>query len=122
MEGTTIAPNETPEKSLTSIIYGLYASSFILGFTVFIALIINYIKRPEVAGTFLESHFRWQMRTFWFSLLWFSVGIFLILLSLTGTPFVAIGAPLLLGNGIWVIYRIIRGWLTLNNNKPMYAQ
>lgn len=122
MESTATAPNELSKKSLTSIIYGLYASSFILGVTVFIAIIMNYVKKSEVVGTYLESHFRWQIRTFWFSLLWFFVGLLLILFSLTGIPLLIIGIPLLIGNAIWMIYRIVRGWLTLNDNKPMYAK
>lgn len=122
MESTATTTTDDSQKSLTTIIYGLYASSLILGVTVFIAIIINYAKRPEVSGTYLESHFQWQIRTFWFSLLWFIVGLLLILLSLTGIPLLIIGIPLLIGNGIWVIYRIVRGWLTLYDNKPMYAQ
>lgn len=100
-------------KSLTTVIYALYAASFLLGITAIVAIIMNYVKRDDVAGTFLESHFRWQIRTFWFGLLWAVVG------SLT--MFVAIGVVVLIANGIWIIYRIVKGWLQLNENKPMYS-
>jgi len=57
-------------KTLTTIIYALYAASYFVGITAIVAIVINYIKKEDVAGTFLESHFRWQIRTFWFGLLW----------------------------------------------------
>ena len=62
-----------PDQSLvtmTHVIYGLYAGGFIVGISVIVAIVLNYIKRDDVRGTWLESHFRWQMRTFWFGLLW----------------------------------------------------
>ena len=68
MENALTAETEKA-KSLTTIIYALYAASFLVGITIFAAIIMNYIKKDDVAGTFLESHFRWQMRTFWFGLL-----------------------------------------------------
>jgi uncharacterized membrane protein len=100
-------------KTLTTVIYALYATSFFVGFTVIVAIIVNYVKRDDVAGTFLESHFRWQIRTFWFGLLWSVVGSVLLL--------VVIGWFILAANGIWFIYRIVKGFLNLNDNKPMYA-
>jgi uncharacterized membrane protein len=66
-----------------------------------------------MAGTVLESHFRWQMRTFWFGLLWAVLGVIL--------AFVIVGFVVLLVNAIWIIYRIAKGWLNLNENKPMYS-
>jgi len=100
-------------KKLTMIIYALYAASFLVGVTSIFAIIINYIKKDEMAGTVFESHFRWQMRTFWFGLLWAVLGVIL--------AFVIVGFVVLLVDAIWIIYRIAKGWLSLNENKPMYS-
>ena len=97
--------------NVTTLVYALQALSFLLGVTCIIALIINYVKRDDVAGTWLASHFRWQIRTFWFGLLW----------AITGwlTFILIIGYFVLVANGIWIIYRIVKGWLYLNDAKPM---
>lgn len=105
--------NQHQAKTLTIIIYALQAASFIVGLTFLVAVIINYIKRDDVRGTWLESHFRWQIRTFWFCLLWGLLGAFL--------SAVVIGYFILLANAIWVIYRIAKGWLNVADNKPMYS-
>ena len=68
------ASNDISAKTLTTIIYALYGASFLLGFTAIVAIVMNYVKKDDVAGTFLESHFRWQIRTFWFGLLWAALG------------------------------------------------
>lgn len=99
-------------KTLTTIIYALYAVSLFIGFTMIVAIIINYVKRADVAGTFLESHFRWQIRTFWFGLLWSVVGLVSLLF--------VVGWVILCANAIWFIYRIVKGFLNLNDNRPMY--
>ncbi|WP_419608272.1 DUF4870 family protein [Thiolapillus sp.] len=99
-------------KKLTHILYALYAASFLLGITGLFAIIINYVKRADVKGTIAESHFRWQIRTFWFSLLWVVVG--------AATAVVAVGYFILIGVGIWNIYRIVVGWFKLSDGKPMY--
>lgn len=115
--------------TLAHVIYGLHAFSavtgmlspamvvtaFLTGWPSIIAVILNYVKRSEVRGTWLDSHFSWQIRTFWFALLWLVVG---------GVAFATvIGIPLAivlwLGTGVWVLYRIIRGWLALNSQKPL---
>ena len=100
-------------KSLTMIIYGLYAASFLVGITCIVAIIVNYIKKDDVADTWLASHYRWQIRTFWFSVLWTVIG-FITLIILVG--WVILGA-----NCIWFVYRLVKGVLWLNDNKPMYA-
>lgn len=100
-------------KNLTTIIYALYAVAFVNGITAIIAIIINHVKKEDMAGTFLESHFRWQIRTFWFGLLWSVLGWITLL--------VLIGWLVLVANGIWIIYRIVKGWLRLNDNQPMYV-
>lgn len=115
--------------TLTHVIYGLHAFSAITGLTSaafivtaflsgwpsIIAVVINYVKRNETRGTYLDSHFGWQIRTFWYSVLWFVVaGLFI----LTGIG-IFIGVPLLLVLGLWVLYRIARGWITLGNGNSM---
>lgn len=100
-------------RTLTMIIYGLYAASVLVGLTGIVAIIMNYVKKDDVAGTFLESHFRWQIRTFWFALMWAVTGV------LTA-PFM-VGWLLLTANAVWFIYRIVKGFLNLNDNKPMYV-
>ncbi len=111
----TLASNEIEKsrKTLTTVIYALYAASFLVGITAIVAIVMNYIKREEMAGTFFESHFRWQMRTFWFGMLWIAIGVASLL--------IVIGWFILIANGVWVIYRIAKGWLRLNDNLPMYV-
>jgi uncharacterized membrane protein len=89
------------------------AGALVAGVTCFAAVILNYLKRDAVEGSFLESHFNWQVRTFWFSLLWSVLGF--------ATFFVGVGVPILFANVIWYIYRIARGWLALNDGQPMPA-
>ena len=101
-------------RQITTIVYALQAASVLVGITMVAAVIVNYIKRDDVRGTWLESHFRWQIRTFWFSLLWSVIGLVL--------AFVAIGYLILLADAVWVVYRVARGWLRLVDGKPMYTQ
>lgn len=105
--------NNEALKKLTIVIYALQAASFVIGITALVAVIMNYIKKEEVAGTWLESHFRWQIRTFWFGLLWSIIGFI--------TSFILIGFVVLLVDALWIIYRIVKGWLNLSDNKPMYV-
>ena len=100
-------------KKITMLVYILYAFSYFAGITAIIGIVINYIKLEEVAGTWLESHFRWQIRTFWFGLLWALIGLM--------TAFILVGFAILFANCIWMIYRVIKGWLYFNDNKPMPA-
>lgn len=104
---------EEQNKSITQIIYGLYAASLVVGVTSIAAIILNYVKRDDVAGTLYESHFRWQIRTFWFGLLWSFVSFILTFLVIGIFGFIAVA--------IWFIYRIVIGWLRLSEGKPMYA-
>lgn len=99
-------------KNLTTFVYALYAASFLMGITSIVAIMINYIKKDDVVGTVFESHFRWQIRTFWFSLLWAVLGALMI--------HVLVGWFVLFADGVWAIYRIVKGWLNLNENRPMY--
>jgi uncharacterized membrane protein len=99
-------------KTLTQVVYALQALGFVLGGVSFIAaVVVNYVKRDDVEGTWLASHFRWQIRTFWFALLWAAIGAI--------TFIVLIGWFVLAADAIWVIYRIAKGWLDLNEGKEM---
>jgi uncharacterized membrane protein len=104
---------EKDDKVLTMVVYGLYGGGILTGITYFVAIIINYVKLKDMTSPLLQSHFRWQIRTFWFSLLWSVIGVILC--------FVVIGFFILFANFIWFVYRIVKGFLNLNDNKPMYA-
>ena len=115
--------------TLTHVIYGLHAFSaltgmlspamiltaFLSGWPSIIAVILNYVKRSEVRATWLDSHFSWQIRTFWFALLWLAIGAVLFI-TVIGIPFAIV---LWFATGIWVLYRIIRGWLALSSRKEL---
>jgi uncharacterized membrane protein len=89
--------------------------AFVFGWTSIIAILINYIKRDEVRGTFLESHFRWQAGTFWTCLFWLVIGVVLYAL-LVGFVLNWLVFGLV---GLWAIYRIARGWLALDARREM---
>lgn len=102
-------------KTLNHVTYALYALSLLgFGITAVIAVVLNYIKRDDARGTWLESHIRWQIGTFWWGLLWIVVG-WLTFLILIGWLVWAVAC-------VWFIYRIAKGWLNLNDNKPMPLQ
>ena len=91
------------------------AGAFVFGVPSLLAVILNYVKQGEVKGSWLESHYRWQIRTFWFTVLW--LGVYgLLLISLIGIPFALLLIAIL---GIWVCYRVIRGWIALGEGKPL---
>jgi uncharacterized membrane protein len=100
-------------RNLTQLAYFLYVASLFVGITAVAAIIINTIKRDDVAGTWLESHFRWQARTFWFTLMWALIGAI--------TSIIGVGFLIWAVAGIWAIYRIVKGMLNFYDNKPMYA-
>lgn len=101
-------------KTLTTVIYALYAASFLVGISAIVAIVVNYVKKDDVAGTLYESHFRWQIRTFWFGLLWSVLGVL--------TYLILIGWAILFANAVWIIYRIVKGWLRLHDDQPMYLE
>ena len=115
--------------TLTHVVYALHAFSAITGLTTaafvvtafltgwpsIIAVVINYVKRSDVRGTFLESHFTWQIRTFWWALLWALIAG-LLFITIIGIPLAWVIA---VTAGLWVLYRIARGWISLLSNKPM---
>ena len=128
-------PVVVPDGSLvswTQLIYGLHAFSlltgiigaatvvgaFLTGWPSIIAVILNYVKRGDVRGTWLESHFRWQIRTFGFGLLWISLCVLFIIFTF-GIGILIAWLPLALV-GLWFIYRIVRGWMALSARRPMY--
>jgi uncharacterized membrane protein len=119
--------------TLTHVTYALHAlglaigafgastvvGAFVFGWPSIIAVIINYVKKGEARGTWLESHFRWQIRTFWFALAWVVLIVLVggvLTLVLVGFVILWIGLFLL---GIWAIYRIARGWLALRDRRPI---
>ena len=113
---STTTPHNTElrsEKNLVTVVYALQAATFAIGITYFIAPIINYYKRPAVAGTWLESHFRWQLNTFWFSLIAAAIGIALM-------PTGLISFMILATDAIWFVFRIVQGWSRLSQGAPMF--
>jgi len=116
-------------RAWTHVIYALHAwsvlagllspalvvTTFLLGWPSIIGVILNYVKRPQAAGTMLESHFRWQIRTFWFAVPWALAGVVfwftLVLIPLAIVVWIV--------TGLWVAYRVARGWLALARDKPM---
>jgi uncharacterized membrane protein len=81
------------------------------------AVVLNYVKRGDARGTWVESHYRWQIRTFWFALLWFCVG-WMFIFTFIGA---IVGIPILVALTVWLIYRIARGWMRLGDQRPMYS-
>lgn len=107
------SPDDKSLKNLATIVYGLQVAGFFVGITFIAGVIINYLKRREAEGTWLESHFRWQIRTFWFGLLWSIIGVALV--------FVLVGILVLVVNAAWMLYRVIKGWIALEDGKPLPA-
>jgi uncharacterized membrane protein len=119
--------------SWTQAIYALHAFSlltgilgaatvvgaFLTGWPSIIAVILNYIKQSEARGTWLESHFRWQIRTFWFGFLWIGLCVLFIIATL-GLGILIAWLPMTVV-AVWFIYRVVRGWVALRDNRPMYG-
>jgi uncharacterized membrane protein len=129
----TIEIDREPARSVitaATLVYALHALSLLIGITTaatvvgafvfgvpsIIAVVINYLKRHEAEATFVASHFRWQIRTFWFALLWFLVAA-LLFATFVGIP---VAFAIFIAVAIWLIYRIARGWLALRDRRPMY--
>jgi uncharacterized membrane protein len=120
--GTVTAAHLVYALHTVSILIGVFSAAFVVtafvtGIPSIVAVIINYVKRHEARGTYLDSHFRWQIRTFWFALLWMVVGG-LLFVTLVGIP---VAFVVWIGTGLWTIYRVVRGWLALKDRMPMYA-
>ena len=130
---SNLEPAEPLPSALTvaNVVYALHAFAIVVGIagtaTVvgsfvgsvpsIVAVILNYVKRGDARGTWLESHYRWQIRTFWYAIGWVLLAGFLIL-TLIGIPF---AFAILVGVSLWLIYRIARGWLRLRDRLPMYV-
>ena len=99
-------------KRLARLVYLLQGAALLFGITYLIAAVISHVQRPKAAGTWLESHFRWQNNTFWFSLIIGVVGALL----LTAGP---IGIMIISGDLMWVAFRIVQGWIKLSSEKPI---
>ena len=125
------APAPEGLARLTHIMYGLHAFSavmgvissaavvtaFLTGWPSILAIILNYAKIGDARGTYLESHFRWQLRTFWWAVAWVLTAI-VLLVTIIGIP---IAWLIFVVTGVWVLYRIGRGWLALNDGRPIGA-
>jgi len=104
-------------KQFARILYVAHALTFFfsLGMLSILVLIVNYIRRPDTAGTMVYSHHTWMIRSFWFYLIWMAVAVVLAI-TIIGIPIAwLVGA----GAWVWMAYRIIRGFLDLNNNRAM---
>lgn len=115
--------------SYTHVMYALHSLAVLIGVTTFhtiigsfigslpsiVAVVMNYVRRSATHGTFIESHFRWQLRTFWFAVLWAFAAV-LAFVTIIGIPAAIIGLIVLT---VWIIYRLLRGWLALRDKKPM---
>ena len=139
MNGTAaVSSVREPAPSLITVAhvtYGLHAlglaigafgtatilGSFLFGWPSIIAVIINYVKRGEASGTWLESHFSWQIRTFWYALLWACLIAFVGLVLAIVLVGIAIWIVGMFALGVWAIYRIARGWLALRDGKAVSA-
>jgi uncharacterized membrane protein len=133
IEGAATAVPADSVITLTHVIYGLHAFSlltgilgaatvvgaFLTGWPSIIAVILNYVKRGEARGTWLASHFRWQIRTFWYGLLWVGLCLLFVVVTL-GVGLLIAWLPLGVV-GLWFIYRIATGWLRLRDRRPMYV-
>jgi uncharacterized membrane protein len=103
--------SERALRDMVAVVYALQAASFLVGVTLIAGVVIDYLKRDEVAGTWLESHVRWQISTFWWSLAWALIGLL--------TAILLVGFVILLVTAAWLIYRIAKGWIALGEKRPV---
>jgi uncharacterized membrane protein len=111
------APDDESLRKLKNVALAGYAlqtlAFFLGGVPAIVAIVLAYVKRDDAVGTWLESHFRWQIRTFWIGLAGGIVGVV--------TLIILVGWLILCATAVWVIYRIVKGWLALNDGKPLPA-
>jgi uncharacterized membrane protein len=103
--------DEKKGKDLALLVYILQAVGFFIGLTWIVGVIVNYVKRDDVRGTWVESHFDWQIKTFWIGLAGWFVGVI--------TVWILVGWLILLAVTVWAIYRVVKGWLALTDAKPL---
>ncbi len=148
--------NTHPQTGYTHLMYALHAlagfigitssativGAFVFGLPSIIAILMNYARRDAVRGSWLDSHFQWQSRTFWTALVvlvgLFAIALVLAVIGVLGlllTPFTgrasAVGAGISFGGaylaltvgaivaGIWILYRVIRGWMALRDGRAI---
>lgn len=109
--GPTQPPVRGELHSLTLIVYILQGVGLLLPITFIVGVIINYIKKEDTEGTIYDSHFRWQIRTFWWGMIWAGIGLALLI--------ILVGKAILIADVIWLIYRIIKGFLFLQERRAM---
>lgn len=124
MENMNVSsPSGISEKNLALVIYLLYAACFFVGVSFFIAFIINYIKRGEITDPIIKSHYEWQIGSAWvfiFGFILSVIGVLALTFISRGAPFaILIAALLVIANGLWFLYCIIKGILRLNDGKSM---
>jgi uncharacterized membrane protein len=100
-------------RQITLVVYVLQALSFFFGLTAIVGVVINYVKKEDVVGTLYQSHFDWQIRTFWWGLLWGLLGFILIFA-------LGLGLVVLFVAWVWAIYRVVKGWLKWNDRQPVF--
>lgn len=127
---------EAAARGLATVGYALQAASLVLGITLLVGAVIVYVKRYEARGTWVESHFRWQIRTFWGVVIGFLLlGLTVVLLTLGAVDAAASGSDAGAAGGVisagtvgiggglalfaWFVYRVIRGWRRLAENRPV---
>jgi uncharacterized membrane protein len=114
-ESALEADRERSIRTLAHVLYALYAVHwFTGGISGIVAIIVDYLKRPDAAGTAYAVHFEWQIRTFWMGLVGYVIGA---ILTIVGIGFIVLAAV-----SIWMLYRIVKGWLYLFDNKPLEAR
>ena len=128
-DGVQVGRDLGGQQAWAHVMYGLHALSalsgilssasivgaFVFGWPSIIAVIINYVTRKDVRGTWLDSHWRWQMRSFWYAALWLLVAG-LLAITLIGIPAAIV---VIVMTGFWVLYRVVRGWLALLDKRPL---
>jgi uncharacterized membrane protein len=102
-------------RTLGHVVYALQAASFMTGVTLFIALVVNYVGRDSVRGTFVNTHFDWQIVTFWGLLVWWIGAVVLGIAAGSAFVFVVIYLP----SVVWLLYRVVYGWVRLNEDEPV---
>lgn len=100
-------------RTLTLVVYLLYLAGYLTGITWLIAILINHLKYADMRGSWLEDHFRWQIRTFWYTVLWAAIGSLLTL--------VLVGFVILAVLTVWNIYRLVKGLLRLLDGRSPYG-
>src|ERR671918_722741 len=103
--------DEKSLRTVATVVYALQVAGFFTGIAWIVAIVIDYVKKDDAKGTWLASHFSWQIRTFWWGLLWGVIGAVLLL--------ILVGWLVLAAAGIWIIYRVVKGAMYLSENRPL---